>query len=51
MFTKSQARMQRLELSDRQKEQMEWVELADDRLLAAAILQELEGRLTAFNRQ
>jgi len=52
MFTKSEAGMQRLELSDRQRQQMEWVELGDDRLLAAGILRELEGRLTrGANRQ
>jgi hypothetical protein len=51
MFTKSEGRMQRLELRERQKEQMEWVELGEDRMLANVILQGLEGRLTGANRQ
>ncbi len=47
MFTRSEGRMQRLQLRERQKEQMAWVELGEDRMLAGEILQKLEGRLTA----
>ena len=51
MFTKSEAGMQLLELSDAQMEKMEWVELEDDKILASVILREMERRITGAHRQ
>jgi hypothetical protein len=46
MFTASHGRMQRLELTDEQKQRMQWADLGDDTMLAGRILDSIEQKST-----